>query len=141
MCLGENQQMVEIGHVNIGIIFFCIGKSQWWLYNTLSIPSHWLFNTQSRVLQAYWSMFENNELLTLTCPINPKWILHCVFNFWSSHPNKSVKIWQKIVLNLFLPVINAESWSTWMSPALTFTAAQIILMLEPRPLFCQITWP
>ena len=79
--------MVEIGHVNIGIIFLCIGKSQWWLYNILSIPSNWLFDTQSRVLQACWSIFKNNELLTLTCPINPTWITLC-FQFLIVSPQQ-----------------------------------------------------
>ena len=65
MCLGENQRMVEIGHLTLELSSFVLEIFQWWLYNTLSIPSNWLFNTQSRVLQAYWLMLENNEKATL----------------------------------------------------------------------------
>ena len=60
-------------HVKIGIIFYCIGNSKWWVYNT-QLKSDWLFNTQSRVLQVDWLIFENDEnpTLTLTCPIDTK---------------------------------------------------------------------
>ena len=44
---------LALGDVNIGIIFCCIANSQWCIYNTQS-KSDWLFNTQSRVLQANW---------------------------------------------------------------------------------------
>ena len=53
-----------IGHIDIGIIFYCIGNSQWCICNTQS-KSDWLFNTQSRILQADWLTFENNEKATL----------------------------------------------------------------------------
>ena len=54
-----------IGHVNIGIIFYCFGNSQRCKYNTQS-KSDWLFNTQTRVLQADWLKLENNEKETLS---------------------------------------------------------------------------
>ena len=50
-----------IGYVNIGIIFYCIGNYK---YNT-QLKSDWLFNTQSRVLQADWFVLENDEKATL----------------------------------------------------------------------------
>ena len=53
-----------IGHVNIGIIFLCIGISQLCLYNTQS-KSDLLFNTQSKVLQADRLRMENNEKAAL----------------------------------------------------------------------------
>ena len=53
-----------IGYVNIGIIFYRIGNSQSCIYNTQS-KSDWLFNTQSRALQADWLILENNEKATL----------------------------------------------------------------------------
>ena len=56
-----------IGDVNIGIIFYWIGNSQWCIYNTQS-KSHW-FNTQSRVLQANWLILENNEKATYYAPL------------------------------------------------------------------------
>ena len=46
------------GHVNIGIIFYCIGNSQLCIYKTQS-KSDWLFNTKSRELQADWWILEN----------------------------------------------------------------------------------
>ena len=54
----------HIGNFIVGIIFYCIGNSQWCLYNTQS-KSEWLFNTQSRVQQADWLILENNEQATL----------------------------------------------------------------------------
>ena len=48
------------GYVNIGIIFSCIGNSQWCLYKTQS-KSDRLFIIHSRVLQADWLILENNE--------------------------------------------------------------------------------
>ena len=57
-------QLPTIGNVNIGIIFYCIGHSQWCIYNTQS-KSDWLFDTQSRVLQADWLILKNNEKATL----------------------------------------------------------------------------
>ena len=51
---------LAIGHVNFGIIFYCIGNSQWCIYDTQS-KSDWLFNTMSRKLQADWLIMENNE--------------------------------------------------------------------------------
>ena len=53
-----------IGYVNIGIIFYCIGNYKWYKYNT-QLKSEWLFNTQSRVLQADWFVLENDEKETL----------------------------------------------------------------------------
>ena len=44
---------------------FCIGNSQLCLYDSHS-KSDWLFNTQSRVLQADWLMLENDEKEALT---------------------------------------------------------------------------
>ena len=44
---------------------FCIGNSQLCLYDSQS-KSDWLFNTQSRVLQAGWLMMENDEKEGLT---------------------------------------------------------------------------
>ena len=54
----------------IGIILYCIGNSQWCIYNTQS-KSDWLFNTQSRVLQGDWVMLGKmrRQLWTLKCPI------------------------------------------------------------------------
>ena len=45
-----------IGNVNIGIVFLFIGNSQWCLQ--CSVNSDWLFNTQSRILQAYQLILE-----------------------------------------------------------------------------------
>ena len=42
-----------IGHVHIGVIFYCIGNSRRCLYNTQT-KSDWLFTTQSKILQADW---------------------------------------------------------------------------------------
>ena len=53
-----------VGLVNIEIISLCIGNSQWCLYSTLS-KYDWLFNTQSRVLQADLLMLENSEKAAL----------------------------------------------------------------------------
>ena len=53
----------SIGHVNIGIIFLCIGNSKWCIYNTQS-TSDWLFNTQSKVLRVDQLILENNEKAT-----------------------------------------------------------------------------
>ena len=81
----DRQSHWIIGHVNIGIIFYCIGNSQWGIYNTWS-KSDRLFNTQSRVLQAYWFMMKNNEKATLNInmPYWTSWLssanqnaLHC----------------------------------------------------------------
>ena len=48
-----NQSYITvIGHVNIGIIFACIGISK----------SDWLFDTQPRVLQADWLILENTNI-------------------------------------------------------------------------------
>ena len=44
------------------------------LFNTQS-KCDWLFNTRSRVLQADWSILENNDKVTLTCPIS-------ITSFW-----------------------------------------------------------
>ena len=49
--------------VNIWIMFYCIEKSHWCIYNTRS-KSDWLFNTPLRVLQADWLILENNEKAT-----------------------------------------------------------------------------
>ena len=54
------------GHDNMGIIFSCIGNSQWCLYNTQS-KSDRLFNTQSRVLQADWMIL---ELVNINMPFD-----------------------------------------------------------------------
>ena len=54
----------SIVHFHIGIIFYCIGNSKWCIYNTQS-KSYWLFNTQSRLLQADWLILGNNEKATL----------------------------------------------------------------------------
>ena len=50
------------GHSNIGIILLRIGNSHWYLYHIQS-KSDRLFNAQSRVLQA-WLILENNEKAT-----------------------------------------------------------------------------
>ena len=51
-----NQSYITvIGHVNIGIVFACIGISK----------SDWLFDTQSRLLQADWLILENTKIATL----------------------------------------------------------------------------
>ena len=46
-------------------IVSCIGNSQYCIYKTQS-KSDWLFNTQSRVLQADRLILENNGKATLT---------------------------------------------------------------------------
>ena len=56
--------MTWIGHLNMGIIFYCIWNSHWCIYNTQS-KSDWFFNTLSRVLQANWLIFEDDEKTTL----------------------------------------------------------------------------
>ena len=66
----------SIGYVKIGIIFLRIGKSQWCLNNTQS-KYDWLFNTQSRVLQADWFILEINEKATLN--INNMHYRHAIF--------------------------------------------------------------
>ena len=43
-------------HDNMGIIFSCIGNSQWCLYKTL-LKSDWLLKTQSRVTTIFSSIF------------------------------------------------------------------------------------
>ena len=48
---------MEIGHVSIGISFLCIGKLPMMLIQN-SVKSDWLFNTQSRVLQFDWLIWE-----------------------------------------------------------------------------------
>ena len=48
------------GYVAIEIIFYCIGNSPWCIYK-----GDWLFNTQSRILQADWLELENYEKATL----------------------------------------------------------------------------
>ena len=58
-----------IGHVNIGIIFYCIGNSQGCICNTQS-KSDWLFNTQSIVQHADWLILEHIEktILNINMP-------------------------------------------------------------------------
>ena len=53
----------EIVHVNVWAIYLCIWDSQYCLYNTES-KSDWQFNTWSRVLQAEWLIFKNDESAT-----------------------------------------------------------------------------
>ena len=68
-CLVTVDQFV---HVNIGIIFSCTEISQSCLILTQS-KSDWLFNTQSRVLQADWLILYETimrrQLRASTCPI------------------------------------------------------------------------
>ena len=68
ICLVLRQSQLQLkGHVNIRIIFYCIGNSQRCIYNTQS-KSDRLFNTRIRsttVLQADWLIMENNEKATL----------------------------------------------------------------------------
>ena len=52
----------------IGIIIYCIGNSQWCIFNTKS-NYDWLLNIRSRVLQADWSILLNNEEATLNINI------------------------------------------------------------------------
>ena len=52
------------GHDYFGITFLCIGKPQWTLYN-IQWKSDWLFNTQSRVLQADWLISANIEMASV----------------------------------------------------------------------------
>ena len=61
-----------IGHINIGVFVFCIGNSQWCLYNTQS-KFDLLFNTQSEVQQDDWMVLENNEKATLNINM-PYWL-------------------------------------------------------------------
>ena len=56
-----------IGHVDIGIIFLCVGNSHY-AYITQS-KSDWLFNTQSSVLQADWWILHSKEKPTLNINI------------------------------------------------------------------------
>ena len=51
--------------VSFGNIFLCNANSQWCLDNTPSKPD-WLFNTQSRILQAELLILENSEKATLS---------------------------------------------------------------------------
>ena len=65
---------LQLAYVTIGIIFLCIGNSQWCVYNTQS-KSDWPFNTQSRDLQGDWLILKNNgrrQLWTFTWPIIPQ---------------------------------------------------------------------
>ena len=57
----------EIVHVNVWAIYLCIWDSQYCLYNTES-KSDWQFNTWSRVLQAEWLIFKNDENATFKMP-------------------------------------------------------------------------
>ena len=52
--------LTTVKHAKTGIIFLCIGDTQWCIYNTQS-KSDKLFDTQSSVLQADWLILENNE--------------------------------------------------------------------------------
>ena len=56
----DNTNSGSIGHVNIGIIFYCIGNSQWFMFST-QLKFDWFFNTHSKVLQADWLILESNE--------------------------------------------------------------------------------
>ena len=92
----------QIGHINIGIIFLCIGNSQWCLLgclNNTKLKSNWQFNTQyckPVVLgcpswpQLCWGKnfwCQNNfykmlaycleHFLISTMPINPKTLIYC----------------------------------------------------------------
>ena len=66
--LAVHSHLLIIGHVNMGIIFYCIGNSQWWIYDTQS-KSVRLLNIQSTVLQADWLKLMSRQHWTLTCPI------------------------------------------------------------------------
>ena len=67
----ESETKAAIDHVNIGVIFYCPGNSQWCIYNTQS-KSDWLINTQSRVLQADWLILETYDKATLNINM-PYW--------------------------------------------------------------------
>ena len=51
------------GHVNVGIIFYCIVNSQCCTFNT-TLKSDWLFNIQSSVMQAERSTLDNEVKAT-----------------------------------------------------------------------------
>ena len=56
-CIDGNMLCITLGHVYIGMIFYASE-----IQNGASITtSDWLFNTQSRVLQADWLIQEKNE--------------------------------------------------------------------------------
>ena len=56
-----------MGHINMGTIFYCIGNSQWCIYNTQSRYDG-LINTQSRVLQDDWLILKNKATLNINMP-------------------------------------------------------------------------
>ena len=55
-----------IGHVNIEIIFSCIGNSQWCLFNLIGCSK--LSQEYCRLIGWYWKIIRK-QLCTLTCPI------------------------------------------------------------------------
>ena len=56
-----------IGHVNIGIIFYCIGNSQWCLYNTQSKSE--LSQEYCKLIFWHWKIMRR-QLWTLICLID-----------------------------------------------------------------------
>ena len=62
--------IIIIGHVNIGIIFLCIGSSQWCLFNTQSIliGCSTLHLECCKLIGWCWKIMRNH-LWMLTCPI------------------------------------------------------------------------
>ena len=71
-----NRNMKKLGHANIGIISCCIEISQWCIHNT------WLFDTQSRGLQADWLISITNEKAALD--INMPYLFGILFTDSSS---------------------------------------------------------
>ena len=96
----------SIEHDSIGIFFYCIGNSQWCMYNTQS-KSAWLLNTQSIVLQADWLIMVNNErqLWKLTCPIKNEHRYRAServsqnASYWSYQTRHKTRFWLSISWN------------------------------------------
>ena len=78
----REDQKLTIGHVNIGIIWSCIGNSQWCI-TTLSRNLIGCSTLRLEYLQADWFLVQNNEKATLNInmPYYNSW--HCWSPCWS----------------------------------------------------------
>ena len=102
-----------IGHVNSGIIFLC-WKFPMSLYNTQS-KSDWLFNTQSRILQADWLSVENNEKATLNinmpyCRGNPRTQHYLLYSSRSTSPLQNSDIFYYSKFGIFHDKCFSSGW-------------------------------
>ena len=79
------------------------------IYNT-HLKSDWLFNTQARVMQVDWLIFENNEkpTFTLTCPTDIKILAICIISIddsWILDPlNLKSYLMRVVVIHVFASI-------------------------------------